>query len=71
LFVMKHHISLQAVSSIQAHSKHLRVYMYRLSYRNVVSNLTQKGLQPYEAVATKKISAFNGCESGGTVPMKP
>lgn len=39
MFVMKHHTPLQAVSSIQAHSKHLKVYaQIGLSERGKQSN---------------------------------
>ncbi len=38
MFVMKHHTSLQAMSSIQAHSKHLKVY--------VKIGLSERGKQP-------------------------
>lgn len=70
MFVMKHHTPLRAASCIQAHSKHLKVY--------AKIELLERGKQPnaedYCSLLTRwrrrTISAFSGCESGGTVPMK-
>ena len=45
MFVMKHHMPLQAASSIQAHSKHLKAY--------VQIGLLERGKQPNaEGIAT-------------------
>lgn len=62
---MKYHIPLQAVSSRQAQSKHLKLFMLKIG-------LSERGkLSAYEnAFVTKKISTLTGGESGGTVPMK-
>lgn len=60
---MKNRILLQAISSWQAQSKHLRIYeKIELSERGKPQNMCM--------LQTKKISCLICGESGVTVPMK-
>ena len=70
MFVMKHHTVSRALSSVQAHSKRLRIYAkIELSERG--KQLMQRFIATYDVVATKNNKRLNNWESGGTVPWKP
>lgn len=67
---MKHHTVSRALSSVQAHSKLLRVYgKIELSERG--KQLIQRFIVTNDVVATKNNKRLNNWESGGTVPLKP
>lgn len=70
MFVMKHHTVSRALSSVQAHSKLLRVYeKIELSERG--KQLIQRFIVTNDVVATKNNKRLSNWESGGTVPRKP
>ena len=70
MFVMKCHTVSRALSSVQAHSKRLKVYeQIELSERG--KQLIQRFIVTNEVVVTKNNKRLNNCESGGIVPLKP
>jgi hypothetical protein len=70
MFVMKNHTVSRALSSVQAHSKRLRIYVQiELSERG--KQLIWRNIATFEVVTSKNNKRLYNCESGGIVLMKP